>query len=64
MLRLLSLTVALLFLTTSTPAQDADLKALIKKSIEAHGGEKELVKMTASTAKFTGTIVIMGPRSR
>jgi outer membrane lipoprotein-sorting protein len=39
-------------------AQDADLKAILKKSIEAHGGEKNLAKLKGATSKFKGTMEI------
>jgi outer membrane lipoprotein-sorting protein len=41
-------------------AQDADLKAILKKAIEAHGGAKSLDKFKAATSKFKGTIELMG----
>ena len=40
-------------------AQD-DLKAVLRKSIAAHGGEKELGKMNAAISKFKGTMELMG----
>jgi hypothetical protein len=40
--------------------QDADLKAILRKSIEAHGGEKNLSKFKAVVTKFKGTMEIMG----
>ena len=40
-------------------AQDADLKAVLRKSIEAHGGAKNLDKYKASVSKFKGTIDIL-----
>jgi outer membrane lipoprotein-sorting protein len=53
--------VALVFLLGhfSVQAQEVDLKALFKKAIEAHGGDQFLAKK-AATAKFKGTIVLMG----
>ncbi len=41
-------------------AQDAGLKAILRKSIEAHGGEKNLSKFKAVMTKFKGTMEIMG----
>ena len=40
-------------------AQDDDLKAVLTKSIKAHGGAKNLEKFKALSTKFKGTIVIM-----
>src|SRR5262249_21161774 len=45
-------------------AQDNDaLKAILRKSMEAHGGEKNLAKYKAAVTKFKGTIDIMGNKS-
>jgi hypothetical protein len=41
-------------------AQDTDLKAVLRKSIAAHGGEKNLAKFKGVTSKFKGTMEIMG----
>lgn len=41
-------------------AQDDDLKAVLRKAIAAHGGEKNLNKFGAATSKFKGTIEAMG----
>jgi len=38
---------------------EVDVKGVIKKAIEAHGGEKALAKFKASTSKFKGTIEIL-----
>jgi outer membrane lipoprotein-sorting protein len=43
-------------------AQDADLKAILRKSIEAHGGDKNLAKFKAVNSKFKGTIELMGAK--
>lgn len=41
-------------------AQDnTELKAILKKSIDAHGGEKQLAKFKAVNTKFKGTMEIM-----
>src|SRR5262245_33526245 len=40
-------------------AQDDELKAVLRKAIEAHGGQKTLDKLGA-TSKFKGTIELMG----
>jgi len=40
--------------------QGPDLKAVIKKAIEAHGGEQNLAKYKAGVSKFKGTIEL-GP---
>jgi hypothetical protein len=40
--------------------QDADLKAILRKSIEAHGGEKNLSKFKAVITKFKGTMELQG----
>jgi negative regulator of sigma E activity len=40
-------------------AQDAaELKALLRKAIEAHGGEKNLAKYKAAVTKFKGTLEV------
>jgi outer membrane lipoprotein-sorting protein len=39
-------------------AQDVDLKAVLRKAIEAHGGEKNLAKVKGATSKFKGTMEI------
>jgi outer membrane lipoprotein-sorting protein len=39
-------------------AQDANPKDVIRKSVAAQGGEKELAKYKAATAKYKGTIVL------
>ena len=44
-------------------AQDADLKTVLRKSIAAHGGEKNLAKLKAVTSKFKGTMEIMGNKA-
>jgi len=42
-------------------AQDGpDLKAVIRKAIEAHGGEKALNKLQGGSSKFKGTMQIAG----
>ncbi len=41
-------------------AQDADLKALLGKSIDAHGGAKNLGKFKATISKYKGTIELAG----
>jgi outer membrane lipoprotein-sorting protein len=60
-LRVFALTGCVLVLGTFlVRGQDADLKAILVKSIEAHGGAKNLDKYTAATSKFKGTIELMG----
>ena len=41
-------------------AQDNDLKAVLRKSIDAHGGADKLSKFKAATSKFKGTMDLMG----
>jgi outer membrane lipoprotein-sorting protein len=41
-------------------AQDDELKAILRKSMAAHGGEKNLAKFKAVTTKFKGTMEIQG----
>jgi hypothetical protein len=41
-------------------AQDDDLKAVLKKAIAAHGGEKNLSKFHGAVSKFKGTIEVLG----
>ena len=38
----------------------ADLKAVIKKAIVAHGGAKNLAKFKGASSKFKGTMELMG----
>src|SRR5690242_2379355 len=38
--------------------QESDVKTLVRKTIEAHGGEANLKKYKAATVKFTGKIEI------
>lgn len=45
---------------TFVHAQDDDLKAVLRKAIEAHGGAKNLSKFKAATTKYKGTIELMG----
>jgi outer membrane lipoprotein-sorting protein len=64
MLRLRVIVCASVFLVVCglfVRAQDnAALKAIVKKAIEAHGGEKNLAKYTAADTKFKGTMEIQG----
>ncbi len=58
-----ALAIGVLFLRAqpTQPAQDnADLKAVLRKAIEAHGGAKLLTKYQGATAKFKGTMQFMG----
>ena len=41
-------------------AQDDELKAILKKSIAAHGGEKNLEKFKAVASKFKGKMELLG----
>ncbi len=41
-------------------AQDTDLKSVLRKSIEAHGGEKNLNKFKAVVTKFKGKMEVAG----
>jgi outer membrane lipoprotein-sorting protein len=38
---------------------EVDLKAILRKSIEAHGGEKNLAKFKAAMSKYKGTLELM-----
>jgi outer membrane lipoprotein-sorting protein len=40
--------------------QENDLKAFLRKAIDAHGGEKNLNKYQGVTSKFKGTMDLMG----
>ena len=64
MFRLRTLAIAGCILAASAAsvrAQENDeLKAILKKAIAAHGGEKNLVKYAGVISKFKGTIEIMG----
>jgi len=64
-LRVLALTGCVLVLgVLCVRAQDNDaLKAILRKSMEAHGGEKNLAKFKAAVTKFKGTIEIMGNKA-
>jgi hypothetical protein len=57
---LIPATAAALVLAVVTPAQaqDKDAKAIIEKSIKAHGGEKALARLGTSQAKAKGTVKI------
>src|SRR5260221_5053068 len=48
------------FRASVVQAQDADLKAVLKKAIDARGGEAKMTKFSGVTAKFKGTIQILG----
>lgn len=62
-LRVLTLAVcAVLGNALLAPAQDVDLKAILKKSIEAHGGEKLFAKSQAMSSKSKGTIILGGQK--
>ena len=63
MFRLRTLAIAGCILAIGTffvHAQDDDLKAVLRKSMAAHGGEKNLGKFKAVTTKFKGTMEIQG----
>ncbi len=65
MFRLRALAIATCILTlgavlVQAQGQDDDAKAVLRKAIKAHGGEKLLSNMKGITAKFKGTIDIMG----
>ncbi|MBI1830141.1 MAG: hypothetical protein HYR84_01665 [Planctomycetes bacterium] len=60
-LRVLTIAGCLLGITALlAQAQDTDVKAILRKSIEAHGGAKNLDKFKAVNTKFKGTMLIMG----
>jgi hypothetical protein len=50
---------ALLSFAVFADAQGDDLKAILRKAIEAHGGEKLLTKYQAGSSKFKGKIKIL-----
>ena len=54
-----SLASIVFFLASALNAQEPDLKGIIRKAIEAHGGEEKLAKMKATSSKFKGTIILM-----
>lgn len=63
MLRLRNFAIAGCILAMSTffvRAQDDDLKAILRKSMAAHGGEQNLAKFKAGITKFKGTMEVMG----
>ena len=55
-----SVVVALLLGCVSGAHAQEDPKALIQKSIKAHGGEDRLAKLNATRAKAKGTVEVMG----
>jgi hypothetical protein len=58
---LLSLAVGLVLGPASqAPAQKDDSRALVARSIKAHGGEDKLNKLNAARAKAKGTMELMG----
>ena len=60
-LRVLALTTCVLVMgALFVRAQDDDLKAVLRKSMDAHGGEKNLTKFKAVKTNFKGTINIVG----
>ena len=60
-LRIAGLAGCLLALSVlSVGAQDTDLKALLRKTIAAHGGAQNLAKFKAVTSKFKGNMEILG----
>ena len=62
MIRLRVLTLAACvaaFGVLSSSAQETDLKAILRKSIEAHGGAEKLTTFKAATSKFKGTMDIL-----
>ena len=48
------------FLAVSINAQEPDLKGIIRKAIDAHGGEEKLAKMKGASSKFKGTLIVNG----
>jgi outer membrane lipoprotein-sorting protein len=50
----------LAFGTVWAQAQNDELKAIIRKSMEAHGGEKVFAKFKALSSKSKGTMIIAG----
>ena len=48
------------FLLNSLQAQEVDLKLIVKKAIEAHGGEANLAKLKGTSSKFKGTLAVDG----
>ena len=60
-LRVLALSGCVLMLgMLNASGQDVDLKAILQKSIDAHGGANKLDKFKAVNTKFKGTIQLMG----
>jgi outer membrane lipoprotein-sorting protein len=56
----LTLTICVALGAGRADAQETDLRAFIKKAINAHGGAESLNKYHASAAKFKGTVELMG----
>ena len=48
------------FLAISLNAQELDLKGIIRKAIDAHGGEEKLAKMKGASSKIKGTLIVNG----
>src|SRR6266404_5659266 len=44
-------------------AQETDVKAVVRKAIAAHGGEKDLGKFQAGTSKYKGTMHILNQKA-
>ncbi|MBM3995823.1 MAG: hypothetical protein FJ303_16975 [Planctomycetes bacterium] len=60
-LRVLTVAAGVIAVTASlSQAQDTDVKAIVRKAIDAHGGTKNLDKYKAFNTKFKGTMTIMG----
>lgn len=49
--------------TALVHAQETDLKAFVRKAIEAHGGEKILTKYQSGSSKYKGTMHILGQKA-
>jgi len=59
-LRWLTLTICVALGAVRANAQEIDLRAFIKKAIDAHGGAEAMNKYHASATKFKGTVELMG----
>jgi hypothetical protein len=51
------------FATSVALAQQGDARGIIRKAIDAHGGEKLLLKYQAATSKFKGTMDYPGTKA-
>ena len=59
-LRRLTLTICVALGVGQADAQEIEVRAFVKKAVDAHGGAEVLNKFHASTTKFKGAVELMG----